>query len=77
MVLNHQNTAEQRNVDQHAKGMQAGMDAHKHHSTQDFQRETAFNEREHEMKLHEMQQNLQQKLAEKSAQQKPKPQKGE
>ena len=77
MVLNHQNTAEQRHVDQHAKGMQASLDAQKHHSTQNFQRETAFNDREHEMKLHEMQQNLQQKLAEKSAQQKPKPQKGE
>jgi hypothetical protein len=60
-----------------SQGFQAGMELHKHRAQIDEQRANAFNEREHQAHLERMRQNVQQKLAETSAQQKPKPQKGE
>jgi hypothetical protein len=88
-IMSHQETAgaqmaikvhESRQKIEHsgeAEGARMGMDMHKHHTNLQHQRENAFNQAEHQRKLEEMRQNVQQKLAESSAQPKPKPQKGE
>lgn len=60
-----------------AEGARMGMDIHKYRMNLQHQRENSFNQAEHQRKLEEMRQNVQQKLAESSAQPKPKPQKGE
>ena len=60
-----------------SQGFQAGLDLHKHRANLGEQRANTFNEQEHQRRLEEMRSNVQQKLAEQSAQQKPKPQKGE
>jgi hypothetical protein len=88
MAINHRNNEEQRAADLHAKGFQTAIDVHKHQSNlehqqsmtssdQGHQQNMAFNDKEHQMKIQAMQQNLQQRQAEKSAQPKPKSQKGE
>jgi hypothetical protein len=60
-----------------AEGARMGMDIHKYRMNLQHQRENSFNQAEHQRKLEEMRQTVQQKLAESSAQPKPKPQKGE
>jgi hypothetical protein len=59
------------------EGARMGVDMHKHRTNLSNQRENSFNQSEHQRKLEEMRNNVQQKLAESSAQPKPKPQKGE
>ena len=58
-------------------GFQAGMDLHKHNTNLDEQRAIAFDDREHQARLERMRQDVQQKLAETAAKQKPNKPKGE
>jgi len=88
MAINHANTTDKLQADQRMKGFQTAVDVHKHQTNIEHQQGTAFSnqnhqqgmamdDQEHQRKLQEMQHNLQGKLAEKSAQLKPKSQKGE
>ena len=77
MAINHANSVDQRQSDQHAKGFQSAIDLHKHQSNQGHQQDMAFNDQEHQQHLEQMRQRVQTQLAAQAAQQKPKPQKGE
>ena len=88
MAINHANTVDKLQADQRLQGFKTAIDVHKNQtnilhqqgtavSNQSHQQNMAFNDQEHQRKLQEMQHNLQGKLAEKSAQTKPKSQKGE
>ena len=77
MALNHSNSVDQRATDQHSKGFQAALDLHKHESNIGHQQGMSVNDQEHQKQLEAMKQRVQMQLAANTAQQKPKPQKGE